>query len=138
MKCFMDIVFRFLQTYGSTLLKRNITFFDWFKSTNFSIDQQSIDKHGSRFALIGTKPLKKPWNVLSQKLTSDAFQEVSRNHNQGLYKIFCVATIRLSRFLKKITRFESEAEARLHLKLEHAQKELCRPRAESPFSSRFF
>ena len=50
------------------MLKRNITFSAFFKFTNLSIDRQSIDKHGSRFGLIRTKPLKKPWNLLSQKL----------------------------------------------------------------------
>ena len=33
-KCFIDIVASFLQTYGSILLKRNITFSDLLKSTN--------------------------------------------------------------------------------------------------------
>ena len=43
LKCFIDILAKtFLQTCGSILLKRNITFSDFFKSTNLSIDRQNM------------------------------------------------------------------------------------------------
>ena len=49
----------------------------------------TIDIQAWRLLRFHTKSLKKPWNVLSQKLKSDRFQ-ASRNHNQGLCLIFCV------------------------------------------------
>ena len=53
----------------------------------------TIDRQTWRLLRIHTKSLKKPWNVLSQKLKSDRFQ-ASRNHNQGLCLIFWILILK--------------------------------------------
>ena len=88
LSCFIDIVVKFfLPKHGSTLLKRNI-FFPISTSLQF-VNRSTIDRQKWQPIRFCTKTLKKPWNVLSQKLKSDGFP-VSRNHNQGLYIIICM------------------------------------------------
>ena len=73
LKCFIDILAKFfLQTYGSILLKRNITFFDFFKSTNLSIDRQTCMAAAS----LSYKAFEK---VVKCGITTEGFQ-ASRNH----------------------------------------------------------
>ena len=95
------------------IVKTKYNFFRFFQVYEF-VNRST--KHGS--SSVSYKAFEKVVKCAITKLKSDGFQ--------GLCIILCVATIRLSRLLliKKITRFESEAEARLLLNLEHAQKEL--------------
>ena len=110
------------------IVKTKYNFFRFFQVYEF-VNQST--KHGS--SSLSYKAFEKVVKCAITKLKSDGFQ--------GLCIIFCVATIRLSRLLliKKSLHLKARpAEARLLLNLEHAQKELCMPRVESPFSSQFF
>ena len=81
----------------------------------FTIDRQTL-----QLLRFHSKSLKKPWNVLSQKLKSYWFQ-ASWNHYQGLCLIFFVAMIHLSCFLLDLLDMENLSLIRSALQLQ----EIC-------------